>query len=592
MFSDSRRKTSSTSTYLAWVAVIIVTMLYSTSCFAQNATQLLFAQDSMIPSNQSPADNLPSTIAVCVCDGTGNVCTDGNIVKSSQAMVSLTITGPTLSSPLTRTVQAMNGIATFNNLTVALSQPGLYTLTAISSPLTSISQVVGVNVPLIPPQQTIYTGAFYNPLGEQPAPGSTEDLESYVGRTLATDMHYYDWTFTPHHGAQLFPTYELKDLQAGRIPVDSWECDQVEPTDQYSTDWHIKNGDEDSNITKIAKMYKTYQGPVFVRWFWEMNFNTEPLPIPPPPPAPQNNYYCTSGNNNMPEQSGSESAPMEKHFREAWDHIRAVFEAQGVTNVIWLWNPTGLDNTGFYPGPAEVDWVGTDVYDYTNYHANSFNAVMNYAYTGLALLNKPILIGETGSPNEQISQNAQASFLNGAVPELSVGSLQGKNPNSGMPDYLGLMYFDSPGGNGYWELTTPPAFPPPPSLGAMAYKAMVKQPYLSAMYITNPAFPYSTYSYDAYVHFVPETLQGSKIPVTVTVNGLQGSTPTGTVTIYDGQNSLAVLNLMLGSGSSSATTTLTNLASGRHTLVAVYSGDPGGSPNPQGQSDSFVVKVP
>ena len=52
-------------------------------------------------------------------------------------------------------------------------------------------------------------------------------------------------------------------------------------------------------------------------------------------------------------------------YIKAWDHIRSIFTGQGVTNVGWVWCPTGYGfqlgrARAFYPGNDEVDWVCAD----------------------------------------------------------------------------------------------------------------------------------------------------------------------------------------------------------------------------------------
>lgn len=268
---------------------------------------------------------------------------------------------------------------------------------------------------------------------------------------------------------------------------------------------------------------------------------------------------------------------MEKNFRGAWNRIRTIFAQTGVTNVIWLWNPSGVDNS-FYPGPNEVDWTGTDAYDYSS---RGFYATLNYAYDGLAPLGKPILIGETGTHSGE-----QGAFFNTAVSELTVGNNSNNNPGLGMPDYLGFMYFDSPGSNSAdWPIVTSP-----PSPGATAYAAMVKQPinpqtaqaYMSAMNVD--VIPYTTYAFDTYVHLVAETLQGPNVTVKVTVDPLYGSStiPTGQVTIYDGPNPVATRQLSC-SGLPCMISANIPISDGR--LTAVYSQ----GNYPQGQSGVIVV---
>jgi beta-mannanase len=53
----------------------------------------------------------------------------------------------------------------------------------------------------------------------------------------------------------------------------------------------------------------------------------------------------------------------------AWRHVRAVFDAQKVTNVRWVWSPNvtypgSSDLAGLYPGSSSVDVVAVDGYNW------------------------------------------------------------------------------------------------------------------------------------------------------------------------------------------------------------------------------------
>jgi hypothetical protein len=64
------------------------------------------------------------------------------------------------------------------------------------------------------------------------------------------------------------------------------------------------------------------------------------------------------------------------------------------------------------------------------------------------------------------------------------------------------------------------------------------------------------------------SIYGDNVALTFTLTG-SGVTPTGTVTINDGANTLATVGLNAGI----ATYTTSALVAGSHTLTAVYSGD-------------------
>jgi hypothetical protein len=67
---------------------------------------------------------------------------------------------------------------------------------------------------------------------------------------------------------------------------------------------------------------------------------------------------------------------------------------------------------------------------------------------------------------------------------------------------------------------------------------------------------------------------GQPVTFTAQVSSPAGGTPTGTVSFYDGTTLLPTVVLTPGPGGPQATFTTATLASGLHTINAVYSGDP------------------
>lgn len=293
------------------------------------------------------------------------------------------------------------------------------------------STATNAQPPLAPPSGAIYLGAFVNASGVHGGQTQTmvSTLESQIGRKLALDLHYYGWNAT-------FPgSSEADDAANGRIPVISWNCG--------ASDASVASGAQDANIVAHANALKSYGKPVFLRYLWEMNL----------PDTADGRTQCYDPGTDGPNGSFSPS-----QFVAAWNHIKKVFAANGVTNVVWLWNPSsgGADPTPYYPGAQNVDWVGFDDDDANN---ASFGATFSAAYARFAPLGKPILIGETGAT----AQN-QAAFLQ-AAPSTLRGQL---------PGVKGIIYFDAVGASDEdWRLT-------PDGIGALTTAG--RDPYLSATY--------------------------------------------------------------------------------------------------------------
>jgi len=123
-----------------------------------------------------------------------------------------------------------------------------------------------------------------------------------------------------------------------------------------------------------------------------------------------------------------------KAYRAAWDHIRAIFDAVGTTNVGWVWCPTGygfLDGRAeaFYPGSGEVDWVCADIYSPSSAH--SLAEVARPFLRWAARTGKPVLIGEFGVGGDPASWPAWLAAA-GRLPLTD-------------PQIKGMAYFDANG---------------------------------------------------------------------------------------------------------------------------------------------------
>jgi len=283
---------------------------------------------------------------------------------------------------------------------------------------------------LLPPPGTIYFGAyvnFQNNLG--PYEAQTKQFEQQIGRTLGVHSEYYEWTDN-------FPgAPEEDDYARGRLPVISWDCG--------ATDYSVAEGDQDAVIIQRAQAFKAYGRLIMVRFFWEMNLTYEQT----------NRAECYDP---VHDEAGGVFSPTE--YVAAWDHIRAVFAAQGVTNVVWLWNTSGspkINPMPYYPGATETDWVGFDHYDLTG-NAGLFNT-LSAPYQVLEGLHQPIMVGETGT-----TLSAQSTYLKTAPSVLQ----------SNFPAILGFIYYDAIGHRQDWRLTT---------AGIAAFKTAGATKYFSGM---------------------------------------------------------------------------------------------------------------
>ena len=376
---------------------------------------------------------------------------NGTVISNSSASVAASITGPD-NYANSKTNTAARGITTFDFSGVILTNTGFYTITATSAGLVPAFQNVGVEVTMMPPQGTIFSGIYVNPTVAN-GPTNLATLEQDCGRTLALHLHYYQWTDTNLSSTSNFLKSVSNDMQNSRIPV-TWLSDSLT---------NITSGSDDSYIAGVAREIAAYQGPIMVRWFIEMNLTGSNV-------APLLGYPPKAG-----QASAQQIATAQANYVLAWRRIRQIFDTNGAFNVIWLWNPGGGNDSapgrsvggytdGFYPGDNYVDWIGVVAYDrLADTFVNTFTTDAEYNYAAMAAHGKPLMIGETGAYNT--NEANQVDFFNAAVSSLQTM----------LPQFLDMDYFDGQGGEN-WNLTTN---------GFLAFSNMVNSTYL-AQSLCNP----------------------------------------------------------------------------------------------------------
>jgi len=142
---------------------------------------------------------------------------------------------------------------------------------------------------------------------------------------------------------------------------------------------------------------------------------------------------------------GSQTGITPAEFIAAWRHIHDLFAREGVSNVIWSWDPThqyksppapgkiATPASVWYPGPKYVDWVGID--GYLNYDKDgqpqNFAEIFDYQLRDIRRVapHKLVYLAET------------------AVPKGPAASKQIDNLFAGLKAYhlAGLVWFDAIG---------------------------------------------------------------------------------------------------------------------------------------------------
>jgi hypothetical protein len=236
------------------------------------------------------------------------------------------------------------------------------------SPKASPSGVPRVTIPSAGggpavPAEGAYLGAWVTPtpLTQDGRVSAVRDFESSIGARLAI-THVFKKGQDP-----IGTDSDRAFVAGGSHLLISWAG-----TDTKA----MASGSVDAQIVQSAKEVAALGAPVFFEPRWEMD-------------RPNLSSVVHSG----------------ADFIAAWDHVRAVFKAQGVTNVSWVWCPTAAGfETGvaqqYYPGDAQVDWVCADVYPETPWKSGDYEPFPQLAKAAVAWAaqhpTKPMMIGEFG----------------------------------------------------------------------------------------------------------------------------------------------------------------------------------------------------
>ncbi len=224
-----------------------------------------------------------------------------------------------------------------------------------------------------------------------PAPFDVDRVESFEKRArkdVSIVMWYQPWAVDNRY---LFDAGACVSLmRQGKVPMITWEPwnpgnnanllrdPARQPKYRLS---RIVKGEFDGYIRSWAVQIRELGGPVMLRPMHEMNGNWYP--------------WCGAANGNRPAD-----------FRAAWRRIHRIFEAEGATNVTWVWSinhesvPSGRGNryAAYYPGDEYVDWTAISGFNWgTSSRWSSWRSFSHWYDEPLAYLKrlrKPICIAE------------------------------------------------------------------------------------------------------------------------------------------------------------------------------------------------------
>lgn len=207
----------------------------------------------------------------------------------------------------------------------------------------------------------------------------------------------------------------------------SWEPSAGKATDPNWTLQSIIGGNHDKYIRSWTSAVATWGHPIYVRLMYEMN-------------GPWNPWGTTV--------NGGSNAK----FIAAWRHVVTLANAQGATNIRWVWCPnidpygTAGPYSGFYPGSAYVDWVCLDGYNWGATTSDpKWRSMTTLFKTPIAKLrtftSKPLLIGEVASNGV----SAKADWI-----QQGLGRVQ-----SLLPAIRAVVWYDKPDASGVdWRVNS------------------------------------------------------------------------------------------------------------------------------------------
>jgi hypothetical protein len=206
-------------------------------------------------------------------------------------------------------------------------------------------------------------------------PPTDEALKDFVSLTDDTPA-ISNW-FQPSEYGWLREWAELCEANS-TVPMMSYEPYGGKPDSEWALSTIIA-GNHDAKFRSVAQAMAAYSKRHLLRFAHEMNGNW---------------YAWGAGvNGNTPEE-----------YREAWKHVRNIFNAEGAVNVEWVWCPNEIPvgnsygYADFFPGNAYVDWIGVDGYNWGGTRERSFEQIFRGPYEELLSLptDKPIMIPEFG----------------------------------------------------------------------------------------------------------------------------------------------------------------------------------------------------
>ncbi len=125
-------------------------------------------------------------------------------------------------------------------------------------------------------------------------------------------------------------------------------------------------------------------------------------------------------------------------YQAFWARVHRIFREEGARNVLFVWTPYGLQDQNWFPGPALVDWIGLDVFNYGGLSEQGtwldFYTLTKLFYDVYRDLGPPLLVAEVGTSS--VGGN-KADWIRDMFRSLAANNF---------PRIRALVLFDQPNG--------------------------------------------------------------------------------------------------------------------------------------------------
>jgi len=217
-------------------------------------------------------------------------------------------------------------------------------------------------------------------------------IKNVADQSIALDQKFDIVSFYITWNKNIDSSFQWKTLDSvynqESLPLITWEPWLNTFENELDTTYHVNDlilsGYFDNYIKAFSLKLKHLNKPVFLRFAHEFD----------------NPFY--------PWYDDRENASI--LFKKAWIHVRTIFKKNGVSNVIWVWNPWKSENVfDYFPGEHYVDWMGVNILNYATFGNKNYNQ-FHELYTSFhkefkRLPEKPVMITEFGTLNDGLYQN-------------------------------------------------------------------------------------------------------------------------------------------------------------------------------------------